>query len=98
MSKHTPGPWELECRFDLGQKITSKARGNVCKVLLYDDTPKDFEQAKVDAHLISAAPEMFEALEAIVDSFHINVITSCSTEDFPALHKCVEALRKVKGM
>ena len=54
MSKHTPGPWTVLPGITSGDIITPMGRVASCVVLT------------TDAHLIAAAPDMLEALEAAV--------------------------------
>lgn len=61
MTNFTPGPWE--------QQLTRIYGG---KRLLFTqdwwDSPDEFEQAKANALLVAAAPELFEILDAIIKS------------------------------
>jgi hypothetical protein len=73
--KFTPGPWTLEtvrtsvgvCH-KIGRLGSSTKLNHAC---LYDDCysaePRDL-QLLADARLIAAAPELYEALEVLVDS------------------------------
>lgn len=47
--------------------------------------------------LMAASPEMLQALEGIVASFHQSITTKESLESFPALKACVDAINKAKG-
>lgn len=70
-SKHTPGPWRLgeednrNCMIPVlcGDEEEPYA---VAEVSHYDDFPPG-EQGSENAKLIAAAPELLEALEALVD-------------------------------
>jgi len=52
----TPGPWSVRDE-GFGEVVDSKGRGVA-------DTAVDMQ---ANAHLVSAAPEMYEALEGLVD-------------------------------
>lgn len=71
MSKHTPGPWTSS-----GTQVCTWDKNNYVNNVpfTYDPplpgasrqwTEKLLEEAKANAHLIAAAPEMLEALEKI---------------------------------
>lgn len=61
MSEHTPGPWSVE-PYDKYQKdiIIIEPR---CSV---DNDDVDHEEAEANARLIAAAPDLLEALQAVV--------------------------------
>lgn len=81
--KHTPGPWMVphfacddhpcDCVYVLGEH---GGMGSLAEVTVDNGLPiseggndgPDLEQAKANAHLIAAAPEMLEALRAAVDA------------------------------
>lgn len=74
MSKHTPGPWMFgpPWRPDHGYGMwivsgVHPERGQ-CNVLMQGDTPNHLPSdiAEANARLIASAPEMLEALEAII--------------------------------
>jgi len=57
-TKHTPGPWLIDPSWDiLGN--TKDGNGMVCQITV-DAVPRD--EAAANAHLIAAAPDMYEAL------------------------------------
>jgi hypothetical protein len=70
MTQHTPGPWKIDLttRFDCGYSRTSHgivgADGNL--VVAFDPSSGEYRDAldpkSADARLISAAPELLEAL------------------------------------
>lgn len=77
--KHTPGPWEYidatkvasmqyapACVIKSGNKQISRFSWN-------DDSPffPNKEESQANARLIAAAPEMLEALKALLDRYHI---------------------------
>lgn len=65
MSKHTPGPWEI----DSGMRTAiNKGGKHVAMVSFYKDgTPNSVDEIEheANARLIAAAPEMLEALKAV---------------------------------
>lgn len=80
MAKHTPGPWTLphfaqpdvncECRYVLcdhlmGAVATVHCSGDGDDWISHGDNPR-YEQAVANARLIAAAPELLEALQAVV--------------------------------
>lgn len=70
---HTPGPWRIEQPNDYTPHIWITAEGNpsIAKIETcdYDDGLGErlTDQDQTNARLISAAPEMLEALETIAD-------------------------------
>ena len=59
-SKHTPGPWTAEKDYE-SDWIINGANGSLLAIIEgWTD-----EIDKADAHLIAAAPEMYEALKAL---------------------------------
>lgn len=64
-SKHTSGPWGISLNSKTGAKIISFKEGEIiAKVNKLTDSRK----LEYDARLISAAPVMLEALQAVADS------------------------------
>jgi hypothetical protein len=59
MKKHTPGPWKVDKVDNAHCYIIAKNGTLLAKVWLEDN---DFNNA--NAHLVAAAPDMLEALEA----------------------------------
>ena len=64
MSKHTPGPWKTTHSEVGGYRVSDSTGWGVAVVL------KDTND-EANAHLIAAAPQMLEALEACADYWHI---------------------------
>ena len=63
--KHTSGPWGISLNSKTGAKIISFKEGEIiAKVNRLTDSRK----LEYDARLISAAPVMLEALQAVADS------------------------------
>ena len=61
MSKHTPGPWRNEHDF------ASICKDNQTLARLYYGEGRSEFESEANAKLMAAAPEMLEALEAIVE-------------------------------
>lgn len=87
---HTPGPWRTNFCHD---EITVDAGSTddaleICQVYEPSDCdPEGMEMAKGDAHLIAAAPELFEAL--------MDLIGNCERiELFP---HAIAAIAKAEG-
>lgn len=66
-AQHTPGPWEL-IHFG-GPQIGHKATGEaVCTMWGDENDPAD--QFHANARLIAAAPQLYEALIAVLEGVH----------------------------
>jgi hypothetical protein len=91
-AQHTPGPWHVRriSRYYDGapQDFDFLAVDSSCKKrmsLQHGAT----EQCIADARLIASAPDMFEALQAIVDAY--------GDRDTLLMAQCKAALAKAKG-
>lgn len=64
MSKHTEGPWETLTLFSdqIGADFTSVKIGNRIHMIGYSD------EAKANAQLIAAAPDLFAVLQELAES------------------------------
>jgi len=85
MSKHTPGPWQWYWRHEDGvtncgvfHEPRSGMAYSVCRAPQYQTEQKWM----ADARLIAAAPELLEALQAIID-------TGLSTSKITAAKKAI---------
>lgn len=71
--KHTPGPWEVGDGVVSGSEhiiYCDDATGSAVATVLFeplDITGRSKTERRANAHLISAAPDMYEALKAAVD-------------------------------
>jgi hypothetical protein len=83
MSKHTPGPWEL-------RPYTAADSAGWCIRLEGErdiDIDEYSDESRGNAHLIAAAPELLETLEALLRPTY-------TAED---VSRAVMAVRKAKG-
>ncbi len=60
---HTPGPWKVEDGGFVGGPI---GFGRVCQT--WNKFEEDYRNCEDNTNLIAAAPEMLEALKALVES------------------------------
>lgn len=75
---YTPGPWRLGTPGPNGCYTVGNEHGLMTAMVAHSINHKEqAEQAVADAHLIAAAPELFEALE--------QMIAACSAHPFPNL-------------
>jgi hypothetical protein len=104
--KHTPGPWKAWHFLGAGWQIstadhaddeTRTGYGNVGGVAWHSGLsfggPDRFERAKANAHLIAAAPDMYEALEALLEV----AVGKKTLPVVDVIHQATTALRKAKG-
>jgi hypothetical protein len=66
-NKHTPGPWQTGCYTNTNKCFVTDCNGNH----IYEETTDSigFSEVTPTAHLIAAAPELFSAVEFLLDSF-----------------------------
>ena len=84
MSKHTPGPWEAS--HDIDANCVARITSGWVVVSIGAD-PNKFD-AKADAQLIAAAPEMLKALEYLLTRL----------DDIEDERIAQEAIAKAKGV
>lgn len=82
-SKHTPGPWEVyhngKCvGAEDGHILTTEVEGNGA------------EEAKANARLIAAAPDLLEALRMAQENFAPPPDPHCNCLKAPPCNDCVE--------
>lgn len=75
-NKHTPGPWKHDEKWGL----IKYGKTEICAL---------HSGNEANANLISACPDMFDALQAIVDAF--------GDQDSLLIDQCKAALAKAKG-
>jgi hypothetical protein len=97
MSRFTPGPWtcdEDDKQYVIGEG-QSKYRTHVGTVYADDTDPKE---AKANAHLIAAAPDMYEALQLVVGiRAHLRVSGVDFVDAGKAYDAAEAALAKAEG-
>lgn len=86
MTAHTPGPWSVphfaddDVKCNCAYVLSEGYAGAVADVRIGNGRPigdggndcPPLEEAKANAHLIAAAPEMFEALQEFRSSLYVN--------------------------
>lgn len=76
MSKHTPGPWDLD-EGDLSTVYELETSDPLAEVF----SDKSAEENVANARLIAAAPELLEALEALLAASEKHIFsTECKRE------------------
>lgn len=95
MSKHTPGPWKTELvrhapiakEFGVYRLFDCKHR-NIALIERRFDSPETAREANANANLIAAAPDLLEALEAVLS------VADRATDEFDLARK---AIARAKG-
>ncbi len=109
-SKHTPGPWAVEPRqWDHGASLAIVAPNNgyIVAVVPFDadiqtvdepdmTTVKRHPDDEPNAHLIAAAPAMYEAIKAALD-YYRGVFTGNTVTDEMMSSKLEQALAQAEG-
>ena len=89
MDKHTPGPWKAMAGPPEYARIDSTSMRDIARCPRAEDT----ETAEANAYLIAAAPEMLQALEAVMAvSFFDKWL-----ESQPAYELMKNAIKKARG-
>lgn len=86
MAKHTPGPWRTAKRFP--RRVTTHEGVMIGNAILANSgrsTFKSESEAGANARLISAAPDLLEALKDLRTRFHRACITLGSDPEYVAL-------------
>ena len=95
-TKHTPGPWETkpeECDKPYirirGTRLGSRYKVANAITPVYDGVgAREAEETRANARLIAAAPELLEALQAIInDGLHCDVVPHLHTKARAAIAK-----------
>lgn len=73
MAKHTQGPWKVWTS-TADNSVNVSAEGTMdfvceCGKIADEDSGDDFDRIRADARLISAAPELYAACQAVVDDW-----------------------------
>lgn len=93
MTQHTPGPWRI-ANTNFRPKVFAADDRLIADCANIHRRTQD--EMEANARLITAAPDMFVALEGLIQSFHASVVAK--PDDFPALRAAVEAINKAKGI
>lgn len=75
-AKFTPAPWELKP--DYGIYTRDKDGDALLIAQVYDNAGEDVAEA--NAHLIDAAPDMYEMLEEIASRIQLRCHSSCEAD------------------
>ena len=97
--KWTPGPWAVDKRASFCVNADRDgSTGGVCSTGGYSASWRDGEELMLEnqanAHLISAAPELYEALEFMRTCFECGCVESGKEI---AIKRAKEALAKARG-
>jgi len=105
--RHTPGPWRVAYRRAYDEQVGEF--GCVVSLVIDDQIVdlgsvgivggnyEDFKRAEANARLISVAPELYEALEVLVDEIEWEIGEEKWGRDPDALAKAKRVLAKVRG-
>lgn len=90
--KHTPGPWEIS-RFEHGQAAIRSDEGYICTAYMASNG-----KAKANAHLIAAAPELYEALKSLLWRYRelVNNVGP-GDDEYKTIQTAQTALRRARG-
>ena len=88
----TPGPWRTDEFYDAVLSDVIKDDGQDDVVCSFDYGNKPDDEQIANAHLISAAPELYEALAEMCANF-----TSGNPDQREAIARAREALDKARG-
>jgi hypothetical protein len=87
--KYTPGPWDI-IRAGAALMIYGPVGQRICKILF----PEISAEREANAHLISAAPELLEALESLIENY--KRVDGLGFESLP-VGTALAAIRKAHG-
>lgn len=95
MSKYTPGEWRFNEASGVEESYVSSIHGGFTHVIANDVHNED------DARLISAAPNILEALEQVVSDLFYQISShhdERTARDYPSLIIARAAIAKAKGV
>ena len=97
MSKHTPGPWAVGARrgddWDSVIYLPDAPHLEICQCF---HDPQDTDVCTANAHLIAAAPIMYEALERLVADYQ-DVPDATDREGQLPFEQARAAIAKARG-
>lgn len=98
-SKHTPGPWQVDWVIDGAFQISGTSEGDKCVLAQRASFPERHFEFVGNAHLIAAAPEMKDALKALMTAcVKADSIGELSAEvDGSLIDAARQALAKAEG-
>jgi hypothetical protein len=89
MKQRTPGPWATLDRSENSRTLTHVTNGAHIVCTLGTTRTDGSPNHSANARLIAAAPDLLDAVQAIVDCF--------GDQDSLLIDQCKAALRKAKG-
>lgn len=102
-AKHTPGPWHLEemgynsSSYYIRGSSESGDRLTIGKGAVAHIPRSTVNPMEANARLIAAAPELLEALKAMIDAERVYESGVRSSEELAALEKAHAAITKATG-
>lgn len=102
MSKHTKGSWKVDGKTELcitDVDDISRFIGSASIMGSNNNYKEAYEEAKANAILMAAAPEMLQALEIIYEHWNNedNAYYGMDGELFPIMKTVKQAIAKAKG-
>lgn len=91
---HTPGPWGITKHEDCEASIITAGHESIAFVYIDDNDKPATENNKADARLISAAPELLEALQSIIAEA---IEHWPDAENWPAIEDAKTIIAKARG-
>ena len=98
MAAHTPGPWTTPNAYPYAIQVTS-ANGWICSLQV--NKKNATEEQKANARLISAAPELLEALEnaaKIINGMHMKTLPACFAPSLEMVNGINYAIKKARAV
>lgn len=87
---NTPGPWVIEYKPRYRHYVHGPDHNAICKM----SDSRETEETKANAHLISAAPDLLEALKTITEAFDATFDPNRRRQ---ALEDAKQAILKAEG-
>jgi len=97
--RHTPGPWEVHRAWSVDKGFLRIIRDHrLERVAMIPDVERELEEARGDAHLIAAAPDLLHALRLMLREHDALQLAKGSTEDrWTAATIARAAINKAEG-
>ena len=90
-TKHTPGPWGV----DATGQVCKRATNGSWDLIAYLDESPYYHNKFANAHLIAAAPAMYEALQIMVKAANVDEIDPLVM--FASIERAKSALAQAVG-